>query len=700
MKTRVLSLVLSILAWHVQAQIPTLTLQQVITGFSTVTTLAHCNDDRMFVCEQAGRIKFFRPNSGSNTITTFMDINARVGDNGNERGLLGLAFAPDYATSGRFYVNYTNNSGNTVVSRFRVNASDPNLGDPNSEEILLTITQPYSNHNGGCILFGPDGYLYVGMGDGGSAGDPENRAQNRQSLLGKMLRLDVNTTGATYAIPASNPFTTANDPNNTTLDEIWAIGVRNPWRYSFDRLTGDLWIGDVGQNLWEEVDFQPAGFAGGANYGWRCYEGNVSYSTSGCQAQSTYQAPVFVFSHSLGCSITGGYVYRGNLYSNLYGRYFVTDYCSGRIWSIYPDANNAFINELHGQYTQNTYTAFGEDQFGEVYIAQQNGVILRLTSPNALPMAAITAGGSLSVCEGDPVELSTGYHPSLSYAWFKDNDPIAGADSNVYVATVSGSYQVRVTSAAGDSLSEPVTVTVFPIPATPEASASIDTLCADAAFPIPLEGNPAGGTFSGNYVQDNSFVTFGTPAGTYTIEYRVTENGCTSEAATFNVVIHPLPNVSLSGINETYCVNSPDVNLVLDPIGGELNGPGTSGSVFSPATAGIGTHQISYGILSEEGCYNLASFTVTVDECTALGNSAASMWLAFPNPTKGQFTIQHPYGNAAVSLQLFNASGQCVRSMNLQQSQTMVSMDALSAGLYHLVLRHEGEVLRMNLVHE
>lgn len=203
------------------------------------------------------------------------------------------------------------------------------MRDPDSEVILLTANQPFANHNGGDVHFGPDGYLYTGLGDGGSGGDPQNYSQTPTSLLGKMLRIDVNS-GTPYAIPPTNPFV----GSTAVANEIWALGLRNPWRFSFDRLTGDLWIGDVGQNEWEEVDFQPASSAGGENYGWRCYEGNAPYNTTGCGAVGNYVAPVAVYANtsSLGCSITGGYVYRGSQYPDLYGYYLYTDYCSGRIW--------------------------------------------------------------------------------------------------------------------------------------------------------------------------------------------------------------------------------------------------------------------------------------------------------------------------------------------------------------------------------
>lgn len=523
-----------LLSASLAAQTPTLTLTQVGSGFTRVTTLANAGDDRLFVCEKAGVIKFFRPYQGT-TSTTFMDINSRVinisGDS-DERGLLGLAFDPNYATNGRFYVNYINNSGNTVIARYTVTPGNPDAGDVNSEQILLTITQPYSNHNGGCTLFGPDGYLYIGMGDGGSGGDPQNYAQNPQSLLGKMLRIDVNTTGASYNIPSDNPFTAANDPNNAVRDEIWAQGVRNPWRWSFDRITGDMWIADVGQNVYEEVNFQPASSTGGENYGWRCYEADATYNTGGCQGASNYVFPIFDYAHSTpnGCSITGGYVYRGALYNDLYARYFVTDYCSGRIWSLLNDGNGNFPVTDHGQYNQFSYTTFGEDMYGEVYLARQNGVIFRLTSAEG-PRAALSAGGSLALCEGETLNLSTQLNPLLTYEWYRDGNLLAGEVSNQLAVTEAGSYTVKVISAQGDTESEALVVTLNP---APEVSLSgVDPLyCSNAGIVVTPTLEPAGGSFSGPGVEGLNFTPGAAGAGNHTLTYTFTDaNNCAATAS-------------------------------------------------------------------------------------------------------------------------------------------------------------------------
>ncbi|MFO0983124.1 MAG: PQQ-dependent sugar dehydrogenase [Planctomycetota bacterium] len=283
--------------------------------------------ERVFIVEQGGVIKILR--AGTVLPTPFLDIHARILA-GGERGLLGLAFHPSYASNGQLFVNYTRaGDGATVVARFSVSA-DPDVADPTSEVVILTIAQPYANHNGGMIAFGPgDGYLYIGMGDGGSGNDPEGRAQDGGVLLGKMLRIDVDG-GSPYVSPPDNPFFGPGDP----LDEIWALGVRNPWRFSFDRFTHDLYIGDVGQSDREEVDYEPAQ-SGGENYGWRCMEGGRCTGLTGCSCNDPdLVVPIHEYTHADGCAITGGYVYRGCAVPSLQGTYFFGDYCSARIWSL------------------------------------------------------------------------------------------------------------------------------------------------------------------------------------------------------------------------------------------------------------------------------------------------------------------------------------------------------------------------------
>lgn len=355
----------------------------IATGLQAPVDITHAGDGsgRLFIVEQPGRIRVIK--QGALLSRPFLDITSLV-LYGGERGLLGLAFHPNYAQNGYFYVNYTRQTdGATVVARYRVSTDDPDVADPASVITLLVIAQPYANHNGGCLKFGPDGYLYIGMGDGGSGGDPQNYAQNKESLLGKLLRIDVDG-GSPYAIPADNPFV-----NQPGADEIWALGLRNPWRFSFDRLSGDLYIADVGQNAWEEVNFQPANAAGGINYGWRCREGTHPYNSSPpCNDPNflaTLTDPFTEYSHSEGYSVTGGFVYRGTRYPNLYGTYFFADYVNGKIWSIKklsdaPLTWSSCTLELDADFN---ISSFGEGEDGELYVANYNqGKIHHLVDPS------------------------------------------------------------------------------------------------------------------------------------------------------------------------------------------------------------------------------------------------------------------------------------------------------------------------------
>ena len=334
-------------------------------SFNSPVEIKNAGDERLFVVEKSGKIKILNQNGSVNS-TPFLDIEDRVSTNANERGLLGLAFHPNYPENPFFFVNYTNNSGATTISKFSVSANQDIAND--SETILLEINQPYANHNGGCINFGPDGNLYIGMGDGGSGGDPQNFSQNTESLLGKMLRINVNS-GA-YSIPENNPYG----------DEIWSIGLRNPWKFSFDSLNGDLWIADVGQNEYEEINMvqnNPANI----NYGWRCYEGNEPYNLSGCPEEGL-TFPVSTYSHyssgDFKCSITGGYVYRGNQILGLNGVYFFADYCSGEIGLLSKNENDEWDMSLAFPNINGSWVSFGEDINGELYIASINGGVYKI----------------------------------------------------------------------------------------------------------------------------------------------------------------------------------------------------------------------------------------------------------------------------------------------------------------------------------
>lgn len=346
--------------------------EQVVSGFNQPLYVTHAGDGsgRLFVVEKAGRIMIVR--DGQLMARPFLDITDRVGSRAYEQGLLGLAFDPEYRNNRRFYVDYTDQNGDTVIARFQADAGDPNLADADSEQVILSVPQPFPNHNGGMIAYGPDKYLYVGLGDGGSAGDPMGHGQDRFNLLGKILRLDVRGSEG-YTIPPDNPFA----DGGQGLPEVWSYGWRNPWRFSFDRATNDLYVGDVGQGSYEEISLERAGSGGGQNYGWNVMEGNHCFQPQNGCAQDGLVLPIAEYSHELGISVTGGYVYRGTAYPRMQGTYFYGDFGSTRLWAARETEPGAWrTSEV--LVTGFPISSFGEDEAGELYVVDFGGSLYRL----------------------------------------------------------------------------------------------------------------------------------------------------------------------------------------------------------------------------------------------------------------------------------------------------------------------------------
>jgi hypothetical protein len=379
------------------------------------------------------------------------------------------------------------------------------------------------------LRFGPDGYLYIGTGDGGSSGDPGNRSQNNLELLGKMLRIDVNDV-LPYSVPQSNPFV----GNPLYRPEIWATGLRNPWRYAFDRLTGDLWIADVGQGQREEIDFQPASSGGGENYGWRCYEGNNPYNTVGCQAPTAYKFPVYEYPHSgpnSGCSVTGGYVYRGAGHASLFGRYFFGDYCTAIIGSVRIDSIGNFIHTPHGAFAPLAISTFGEDKYGEIYLAGlTNGIIYKLRDTSCTPTAFISFNDTLRVC-GDSTRLSTPEGKGFMYQWYLNGSVIANANLNYFSAIQNGNYHVVVWNPQFcQNTSKPLHVVINQNP--PVTLAGVDTFYCLNASPVIMMATPVGGVFTGPGITGNVFNPSAAGIGYHTLVYAYTDsNGCSAKTS-------------------------------------------------------------------------------------------------------------------------------------------------------------------------
>lgn len=499
----------------------TINLNLFASGFTKPLDIQHCGDDRLFVVEQTGRIKIIN-GSGTTLATPFLNLVGVVSPTGSERGLLGLAFHPDYAENGYFFVNYTDLLGDTRIARYKVSSADPNVADPGSATILLTIDQPFSNHNGGWIGFGPDGFLYISMGDGGSAGDPDGNGQNTGVLLGKMLRIDVNNPAAPfYFSPPTNPFAGV----VAGKDEIWAYGLRNAWRNSFDRITGDLWIADVGQDAWEEINFQPSTSPGGENYGWDCREGFVQFSI-GCTPMPTDTvSPVHTISHTDGnCSVTGGYVYRGAQWADLWGYYFYIDYCTGIIHSIKSNGSGGWIfndNVLFVTPSSLGHSTFGQDYLGELYLANlSTGNIFQISGNVCGPVAFISMEDSVTGC--DSLLLSALGGDGLSYQWYDGGSPVS-TNTDIYAQT-NGWYKVVVTNASLCADSDSVYVSIYPSPIVDITTP--DTLLCQYHPELQLIGNPPGGTFSGSGVIPGDYFNPDTAGvGAHIVDYLYTSSG-------------------------------------------------------------------------------------------------------------------------------------------------------------------------------
>jgi len=459
---------------------------------------------RNFVVTQKGKIFVYK---GNLLLGTFLDASSIITCGAvnvpcGEQGLLGLAFHPNYASNGFFYIYYTDINGKEVIARYHV-SGNANAADPTSETVLLRIPDPYPNHNGGQLEFGPDGYLYAGTGDGGSGGDPENRAQNPGELLGKILRIDVNGTGAIpcaqsvpapYRIPDGNPFAGP----TPGCAEVFHYGLRNPWRFSFDRLNHDLYIGDVGQSLYEEIDYLPAGTPGGVNFGWRRMEGFHCYDPAAACNDGTLTLPILEHDHTLGCSVTGGYVYRGALYPQLYGVYVYGDFCTGRIWGATRDAA--------GQWSKRVITfsqfisSFGEDEAGELYIVEHSGTVKKISSTTAYPVPVVTALNPIGSVKGDPsFELAVdgaGFLPASVVRWNGSDRTTTYVSRTRVIVTVpaddvasAGSATVAVSNPGpGGGLSLP---RAFPI-----TNLFID-VPVDHPMRRPIEGISAAGVTTG-----------------------------------------------------------------------------------------------------------------------------------------------------------------------------------------------------------
>lgn len=671
-----------------------LNLVQIASGFASPVDIKTCGDERLFVVEQAGYIKIMDKHGVINS-TPFLDIHTEVNSASNEQGLLTVAFSPNYKQDGFFYVNYItgSGSGSSRISRFQVSAVDSNYTDPATETILLTFSQPFTNHNGATLMFGADGYLYDTQGDGGNSStpDPYGNGQNTNVYLGKILRLDVSNPDTTYMIPPSNPFANAGGYK----PEIWAYGVRNPWRCSFDKLTHDLWIGDVGQNAYEEIDFQPANSTGGQNYGWKCYEGNHRYDTTGCVA-SGFTWPVYEYGHSSpnGCSVIGGYVYRGAQYANLFGHYLFTDFCSGRFWMLTETSPGVFDPDTLQSFLTNSYSTFGEDNKGELYVAgRSNGRIYHLTDTSSCaPVAFISLHeDTFSGCA--PVTVNALFGDSLSYQWYNSLGPVNGSNNIQLQATESGWYKVEVSKnqLGCSAMSDSVYVNILGPDPLNVCHCTTD-FCINHD-PITLNYiTPAGGVYTGNGVVSDTLFSPGVAGlGGSVISYAYTNNNGCPSSTTITLTVNDTTIVNDTASSHMYCQNGTDVNLnllVYQP-GGTFAGSGVTDSLFNPAVAGVGTSTIHYQFTNQYGCVSNTAFNLIVTICTQGNELDEGQGLKiYPNPTNSTLNIEFANDGNSHSIKLTDAIGRVCfsTSPNLQQIYS-IDVSNLAKGIYALEVK-------------
>ncbi len=666
---------------HLVAQ-PKIQLVNFATGFDLPVDIANCGDSRLFVVEREGKIWVL--DSVGNKLNIFLDIAPRVNSNQNEQGLLGLAFDPNYAENGYFYVNYTKNgAGDTRVARFSVKANNPNEADPNSELKIIEQSQPYWNHNGGCIKFGPDGFLYISLGDGGSGGDPQNYGQNKKTFLGKILRIDVNNSNASqpYVVPPNNPFV----GNADYFPEIWSLGWRNPWRFSFDALNGDMLIADVGQNQWEELNYEPANTPG-RNYGWRCYEGNSPFNTNGCQPASAYTAPFFQYGHSggNGCSVTGGFVYRGSQFPDLYGCYLFADYCSGRWWYSRRNANGTFTTSVLATFSGYEYSSFGEDSKGELYVALlSSGRIQRIRELCSPFQVTGTAGPA--VCTGSmagAISLNTsGAAGTATYIWS------TGATTQNLSGLNPGTYTVEIKD--GNNCIRRDTFEIANAgPAAPLMPLIDTTLCQGQPINFGIAQPPAG--FAHQWFI-NGVPVLSNPGGTFfvqetgTYQVQLIGQGCNSElSAPVLVTVFPAPTISLASVGDviTATINPP--NATVQWFFEQMLIPGATNPVFVAEQSG----QYQIEVTDLVGCVNSAEISIVVTS-TKLPANVRKFSLS-PNPTENSVLLEmelETTGRTTITLSDSNQRQISTQTIDNQIIALPIDLRNLPTGTYFITVQ-------------
>lgn len=646
--------------------------------------IAHAGDERLFVVEKNGYIKIIQAD-GSINENIFLDIDDKTSSILGEQGLLSLAFDPNYNDNGRFYISYTDNNGNSVVARYERSA-DPDIADPDSEKILLQIDQPFINHNGSDMNFGPDGYLYISFGDGGSAGDPGDYSQNRQSLLGKILRLDVS--GEDYEIPLDNPF--VNDDN--TLDEIWSLGWRNPWRFSFDRNNGDMYVADVGQDKWEEVSYEAAGSPGGLNFGWRCYEGFEEFNTNGCNGD--YEDPVWTYFNNQtqeGCSITGGYVYRGDEFPNWQGKYIYADYCSGNIWSLSKNECDNWDNVLLLNGSNNSYTGFGENADGELFLASiSSGEILKLTNTCNLETELSIEHNSCSGSLDGSIHLSdSSGSGELTILWDDgfdglDRDSLSQGFYSFTLTDELGCFDVQCIEIIAEETIDVCDLTIPDVGICNEESISIDV----SACPLP-DGYQYQWYVDGQIYSEPTMeaILIIEEEGFYQLQ--LTNGICNSPVSNgFNVEIFEPIELEFTIDVDTFKVEPDNLSSYEWYVDGIALGENSACVIIEEAS------HVEVIVTDENGCIYSASIFID--------STKDPFWVnrfeANPNPFYEKIEIDlHLEESCIFTLSLYNSQGMEVWTQPFNQCnlRSQIPTENLQSGVYFLHLKdRRGQIIR------
>lgn len=632
------------------------------------------SSNRIFVIEQTGRIKVFKDTAvlAITDTSSFLDITGSV-QFGGEAGLLGLAFHPQFKQNGFAFVNYTRkNPLTTVVSRFKLMADNPNKLDPTSEKIILEIPQPFTNHNGGSVLFGDDGYLYIGMGDGGSGGDPGNRAQNKGVLLGKLLRLDIDVPidDSTYLIPADNPLV---NNNLGYKKEIFATGLRNPWKISKDPESSTIWIADVGQSAWEEVDTA----RNGANYGWKITEGNASYSNCGSCDTSNYEPPLHVYGHNRGISITGGYVYRGKELFKIPGTYIYGDYGTRRVWGLSKNSQGKYVNDslLTGNLS---ISGFGLDNSKEIYAIGYSTNAGKLQKLRCGPPTPVITSSNLGVCVGDTITLTAPAGANLAgYQWS------TGDTTRTIKVSAIGTYSFTVktqnTFGCWSYASQPKTVLINDFPQAP----ILDSVrkCPGDTVSLNL---PSGLTYSWSTgFTGNPFST--TSVGDFWV-FGKDPIGCKSDTAYFSIDQYPIPSTPVLVLNGNY--------LETDSVPGVTYGWFLNGSLLETTTVprllSVGNGVYSVLLATPQVCYTPFSNSIVI---TSNEKSFANFLRVFPNPADKNLEVVWESGEIGkeTRLSIFNMNGQIIHSETVtsQSNSAYKNLDIsrFPNGIYQLQIQ-------------